>query len=162
MQVIVYADPENPAPSRLQVMYPGLDTLEDAAAKFLDPYGITYQIVDSSVIPPSPFIYHAQTLEIVGGSLVFDWDFPYAQQIATKLNAQYWQNQYNQGIYGTGLYNDYQLQLAIATPEDERTAQQVAAVEFMSGINGLQQQVQDQIDAATSGAELITILSQLG
>lgn len=162
MQVIVYADPENPAPSRLQVMYPGLDTLEDAAFKFLQPYSIPYAIVDNSVIPESPFIYHAQTVEIVDGAPVFGWDFPFAQQIATKYNSQYWQNQFNQGILGLSISTPYQLQLAIATPENERTADQVAAVEFMSGINGLQQSVQDQIDAATTGEELITILSSLG
>lgn len=162
MQVIVYADPENPAPSRLQVMSPGLDTLEESAAKFLDPYGITYQIVDDSIIPASPYIYHAQTVDMSGPTPVFDWDFPYAQQIATNYNSQYWQQQYDQGLLGLAISNDYQLQLAIATPADERTADQVAAVEFLSGINGLQQSVQDQIDAATTGQELIQILSQLG
>jgi len=162
MQVIVYADPENPAPSRLQVMYAGLDTLEESAFKFLDPFNIPYLIVDSTVIPDSPFIYHAQTVSITDGVATFGWDFPYAQQLATKYNANYWQNQYNQGLLGTGITNDYQLQLAIATPEDERTAEQTAAVEFLIGINGLQQSVQDQIDAATTGEELISILSSLG
>lgn len=162
MQVIVYADPENPSPSRLQIMYQGLDTLEESAAKLLEPFGIAYQIVDSSVIPDSPYIYHAQTVDMSGPTPVFDWDFPYAQQLATSYNASYWQTQYNQGILGTGIYNDYQLQLAIATPEDERTAEQTAAVEFMAGINGLQQSIQDQIDTATTGQQLIQILSQLG
>ena len=162
MEVIVYADPENPAPSRLQVMYPGLDTLEESAFKFLDPYGIEYAIVDNSVIPDSPYIYEAQTVEIVSGAPVFGWDFTYAQQIATKYNAKYWQIEYNQGVYGLNISNEYQLNLAIATPEPERTADQVAAVEFMTGINGLQQSVQDSIDAATTGEELITILSSLG
>jgi hypothetical protein len=162
MEVIVYADPENPAPSRLQVMYPGLDTLEESAFKFLDPYGIEYAIVDNSVIPDSPYIYEAQTVEIVSGAPVFGWDFTYAQQIATKYNAKYWQIEYNQGVYGLNISNEYQLNLAIATPEPERTADQVAAVEFLTGINGLQQSVQDSIDAATTGEELITILSSLG
>lgn len=162
MQVIVYADPENPAPSRLQVMYAGLDTLEDSAFKYLDPYGTPYVITDNSVIPASPYIYYAQTVEIVNGAPVFGWDFPYAQQIATEYNSSYWQNQYNQGLLGLSISNPYQLQLAIATPEDERTADQTAAVEFLSGINGLQQSIQDQIDAATTGEELIQILSTLG
>jgi len=162
MEVIVYADPENPAPSRLQVMYPGLDTLEESAFKFLDPYGIEYAIVDNSVIPDSPYIYEAQTVEIVSGAPVFGWDFTYAQQLATKYNAKYWQIEYNQGVYGLNISNEYQLNLAIATPEPERTADQVAAVEFLTGINGLQQSVQDSIDAATTGEELITILGQLG
>lgn len=162
MNVIVYADPENPAPSRLQVMYEGEDTLEQAAFKFLEPYSIPYSIIDYAQIPQSPFIYHAQTVEIVNDLPVFGWDLGYAQQLATAYNSQYWQSQYNQGLLGTGISNDYQLQLAIATPEDERTAEQTAAVEFLSGINGLQQSIQDQIDAATTGEELITILSQLG
>ena len=162
MQVIVYADPENPAPSRLQVMYQGLETLEQSAFKFLEPYNIPYVIVDNSVLPASPYIYHAQTVEIVSGAPVFGWDFPYAQQLATNYNSNYWQIQYNQGLLGLSISNDYQLQLAIATPENERTADQVAAVEFMSGINNLQQSVQDNIDAATTGEELISILSGLG
>ena len=162
MNVIVYADPSTPAPSRLQVMYAGLDTLEDAAFKFLDPYNIPYVIVDTSVIPPSPYIYSAQTVEIVNGLAVFGWDFPDAQTLATNYNSSYWQNQYNQGLLGLAISNDYQLNLAIATPENERTADQVAAIEFMTGINGLQQATQDQIDAATTGEELIQILSQLG
>jgi hypothetical protein len=101
--------------------------------------------VDASVSPPT-----------------FDWVLDEAQRAATNYNAQYWQAQYNEGLLGLSITNDYQLQLAIATPEGERTADQVAAVEFLSGINGLQQSVQDQIDAATSGAELISILNQLG
>jgi hypothetical protein len=101
-------------------------------------------------------------VEITGGSPVFSWDMSYARQIATDYNADYWQIQYNQGLLGLSIKNDYQLQLAIATPENERTADQVAAVEFMTGVNGLQQSVQDQIDAATTGEELIQILSQLG
>jgi hypothetical protein len=162
MNVIVYADPTTPAPSRLQIMYAGLDTLEEAAFKFLDPYGTPYVIVDDSVIPSSPYIAHAQTVEIVNGLPVFDWDFPAAQTIATNYNSAYWQVQYDQGLLGLAITNPYQLQLAIATPENERTADQVAAIEFMTGINGLQQSTQDQIDAATTGEELIQILSQLG
>jgi hypothetical protein len=162
MDIIVYADPENPAPSRLQVMYPGLDTLEESAFKYLDPFGIEYVIVDDSVVPDSPYIAAAQTVEIVSGAPVFGWDFTYAQQIATAYNASYWQMQYNQGIYGLSISNEYQLNLAIATPEEDRTPDQIAAVEFLTGINGLQLSVQDSIDAATTGEELITILSQLG
>ena len=162
MNVIVYADPTTPAPSRLQIMYAGLDTLEESAFKYLDPYSIPYAIVDVSVVPSSPYIYSAQTVEIVDGLPVFGWDFPAAQTIATNYNAAYWQRQYDQGILGLSISNDYQLNLAIATPADQRTADQVAAVEFMTGINGLQQSVQDQIDAATTGEELIQILSQLG
>jgi hypothetical protein len=143
-------------------MYAGLDTLEDAAAKFLDPYGTPYVIVDESVIPSSPYIYPAQTVEIVNNLPVFGWDFPAAQTIATNYNSTYWQNQYNQGLLGLAISNDYQLNLAIATPENERTADQVAAIEFLTGINGLQQSTQDQIDAATTGEQLIQILSQLG
>ena len=162
MNVIVYADPTTPAPSRLQIMYAGLDTLEDAAFKYLDPYNIPYATVDVSVVPSSPYIAEAQIVEIVNGLPVFDWDFPAAQTLATNYNSSYWQNQYNQGLLGLSITNPYQLQLAIATPEDERSADQVAAIEFMSGINGLQQSTQDQIDAATTGEELIQILSQLG
>jgi hypothetical protein len=143
-------------------MYQGLDTLEDSAAKFLDPFGINYVITDVSVIPYSPYISNALQVEITNGLPVFSWDFPYAQQLATSCNAAYWQQQYDQGILGLPIQNDYQLQLAIATPEGERTANQTAAVEFLTGINGLQDATQDQIDAATTGEELIQILSQLG
>ena len=143
-------------------MYQGLDTLEDSAAKFLDPFGTPYVITDVSVIPYSPYISNALQVEIVNGLPVFSWDFPYAQQLATAYNAGYWQRQYDQGLLGLPIQNDYQLQLAIATPEDERTANQTAAVEFLTGINGLQEATQAQIDAATTGEELISILSQLG
>jgi hypothetical protein len=162
MNVIVYADPTTPAPSRLQIMYAGLDTLEESAFKYLDAYGIPYAIVDASVVPASPYIAETQTVEIVDGLPVFDWDFTAAQTLATNYNSAYWQSQYNQGLLGLAITNPYQLQLAIATPEDERSADQTAAIEFMSGINGLQQSTQDQIDAATTGEELIQILSQLG
>ena len=162
MQVIVYADPEFPAPSGLHVMYAGQDTLEESAFKYLEPFGIDYVIVDSSVIPDSPFIYADQTVEIVSGVPVFGWNIGDAQQTATNYNASYWQSEYDKGILATGISNDYQLNLAIATPENERTAEQTAAVEFLVGINGLQTAVQDQIDAATTGEEIISILSALG
>jgi hypothetical protein len=93
---------------------------------------------------------------------VWSYDLDEAKSIATATNSTYWQNQYNNGLLGLSITNDYQLQLAIATPEDERTADQIAAVEFMIGINGLQTLVQDEIDAATTGEEIIQILSQLG
>jgi hypothetical protein len=85
-----------------------------------------------------------------------------AKSIATATNSTYWQNQYNNGLLGLSITNDYQLQLAIATPEDERTAEQLAAVEFLTGINTLQNEVQSNIDAATTGEEIIQILGQLG
>lgn len=162
MNVLIYSDQTNPAPSRPQIVYAGGDTLEEYAFKYLNPYFITYLIVDQSVIPNSPVIYHAQTLEIVGGAPIFGWDVTYAKEIATGANSKYWQQQYSQGLLGLTINNDYQLQLAIATPENERTADQTAAVEFMIGINGLQVSVQDQINSATTGEELIQILSQLG
>jgi hypothetical protein len=161
MNVLVYSDPTLATPY-LRVVSAGLDTLQEFAFKFLDPYGITYAEVDESLIPPSPYIGPAQTVDTSVTPPTFDWVLDEAQRLATSYNSEYWQNQYNQGLFGLSITNDYQLQLAIATPEAERTADQVAAVEFLSGINGLQQDVQDQIDAATSGTELISILSQLG
>jgi hypothetical protein len=162
MNVIIYPDPSNPAPSRLQIVYPGNDTLEEYAFKHLDPYGIEYQIVDYGVIPQASTIYSAQLLEFVSGAPVFSFDVPLAKEIASGINSRYWQTQYNIGLLDVGITNDYQLQLAVATPEAERTADQVAVIEFMTGINGLQAETQDQIDAATTGEEIIQILSQLG
>lgn len=161
MNVIVYSDPSLPTPY-LQVISAGFDDLETIAFKTLDPYGIPYQIVDEADIPPSPYIGNAQTVDVSVTPPTFDWVLDEAQRAATSYNSAYWQKQYDLGILGLSISNDYQLQLAIATPEAERTADQVAAVEFLSGVNNLQQQVQDQIDAATTGQELITILSQLG
>lgn len=161
MNVIVYSDPTLPTPY-LQVISAGLDDLETIAFKTLDPYNIPYQIVDSADIPPSPYIGNSQTVDVSVTPPTYDWVLDEAQHQATSYNSQYWQQQYNQGLLGLGISADYQLQLAVATPEAERTADQVAAVEFLSGINSLQQQIQDQIDAATSGTELISILSQLG
>ena len=162
MNVVIYADPNTPSPSGVKVLYPALDTAEEIASKFLDPEGVTYSIADVSVIPYAPYIGPALTVEIVNGAPVFDWDLPAAKEMATKYNSTYWQDQYDSGLLGLSISNDYQLQLAIATPENERTADQVAAVEFLSGLNGLQAQVQTQIDSATTGEELIQILSQLG
>jgi hypothetical protein len=162
MNVLIYPDQTNPAPSRLHIVYAGGDTLEEYAFKYLDPYFIEYLIVDQSVIPDSPAIYHAQTLEIVGGAPVFGWDVAYAKEIATSMNSQYWQTQYSVGLLGLNFTNSYQIQLALATPEDERTANQVAAIEFLTGVNQLQTELQLEIDAATTGEELIQILSQLG
>jgi hypothetical protein len=93
---------------------------------------------------------------------VWSYDLDEAKSIATATNSTYWQNQYNNGLLGLSITNDYQLQLAIATPEDERTAEQLAAVEFLTGINTLQNEVQSNIDAATTGEEIIQILGQLG
>jgi hypothetical protein len=161
MNVIVYGT-YNSTVSYLNVVSAGADDLETFAFKYLEPFGIPYQIVDQMDIPPSPYIGNAQTVDASVSPPTFDWVLDEAQRAATSYNAQYWQAQYNEGLLGLSITNDYQLQLAIATPEGERTADQVAAVEFLSGINGLQQSVQDQIDAATSGAELISILNQLG
>ena len=161
MNVIVYSDPTSLDPY-LRVISAGLDDLETIAFKTLDPFGIPYQIVDEADVPPSPYIGNSQIVDASVAPPVYGWVLDQAQSEATAYNAQYWQQQYDLGILGLSISNDYQLQLAIATPENERTADQIAAVEFLSGVNTLQQQVQDQIDAATTGAELITILSQLG
>jgi len=162
MNVIIYPDPTNPAPSRIQIVYAGGDTLEQYAFKYLEPYNIEYLIVDQATIPAAGQIYFAQTLEISGGFPVYGYDLSFAKDIASGVNASYFQAQYNNGLLGLSITNDYQLNLAIATPEAERTADQVAAVEFMIGINGLQTSVQEQIDTATTGEQLITILNQLG
>lgn len=161
MNVAVYANPDTPLPY-IKVMSAGLDTLDVAVAKYLDPFGIVYAIVDDGDIEPSPYIQDAQTIDLSGPTPVYGWDLDKAKSMATNINSEYWQNQYNQGLLGVGISNDYQLNLAIATPEDERTADQVAAVEFLTGINQLQTEKQDQIDAATTGQEIISILSSLG
>ena len=162
MNVLLYPDPTNPAPSRLQLVFPANDTLEEYAFKYLEPHNIEYVIVDQSVLPDASCLYNMLLVELVGGVPVFSYDVPSAKEFATSLNSIYWQQQYNTGLLSLSISTDYQLQLAIATPENERTADQVAAVEFLTGINGLQTSVQDQIDAATTGEELIQILSQLG
>ena len=162
MNVILYPDPSNPAPSRVQVVYPANDTLEEYAFKYLDPYGIEYVIVDQSTLPNAGQISNYLLMEIVSGSPVFSYDVAGAKDCATSYNSIYWQTQYDQGILGLSIDNSYQLNLAIATPENERTADQIAAVEFMTGTNSLQMEVQDQIDAATTGEEIIAILNQLG
>jgi hypothetical protein len=162
MNVLLYPDPSSPAPSRVQLVYPANDTLEEFAFKFLDPEGIEYVIVDQSELPDASYIYNMLLVEIVDGAPVFSYDVPAAKEFASAQNSQYWQTQYNEGLLGLSITNDYQLQLACATPEDERTADQVAAVEFMIGLSSLQADVQTQIDAATTGEEIISILSQLG
>mgnify|MGYP006299132319 CR=1 FL=1 len=162
MNVLLYTDPAYPAPSRVQLVYPGNDTLEEYAFKFLEPYSIEYTIIDQSLLPDASYLYNYLLLEFVDGDPVFSYDVPGAKDYATAFNSQYWQTQYNDGLLGLSITNDYQLQLAIATPENERTADQIAAVEFLTGINGLQNDVQTQIDAATTGEELIAILNTLG
>jgi hypothetical protein len=162
MNVLLYPDPENPAPSRLQLAFPANDTLEEYAFKYLEPYGINYLIVDFSVLPNASSIYDMLLVDISSGVPVFSYDVPAAKSYATAVNSSYWQQQYNNGLLGLSITNDYQLQLAIATPEDERTANQVAAIEFLTGVNQLQTELQLEIDAATTGEEIIQILSQLG
>jgi hypothetical protein len=163
MNVAVYPSNESVTPF-IRVMSGGLDDVETAAEKYLTPLGISYQIVESSTITPSPYIANSQTvtLGVDGAPPTYGWDFAAAQQAATAYNSEYWQKQYNQGILGLSITAPYQLSLAIATPEAERTAEQLAAVEFLTGINTLQTEVQDSIDAATTGEEIIQILSQLG
>lgn len=161
MIVAIYPESNGSTPY-LRVLAPAIDDIETAAAKYLDPYGISYVLVDDSTIPPSPYFPNSQTVDISQQYPVFSWDLDEARSWATKYNARYWQQQYNQGILGLTIQNDYQLNLAIATPENERTADQVAAVEFLSGVNTLQQSVQDNIDAATNAEEIAEILSQLG
>jgi hypothetical protein len=161
MDVIIYANTSSPTPY-LRILCAGLDDLPTIALRFLDPYGIPYVIADESVIPNAGTIPTALTVDVSSGVPVFDWDLNEAKTQATYQNAAYWQKQYNQGLLGLAISNDYQLNLAIATPADDRTADQVAAIEFMTGINGLQQSVQDSIDAATTGEEIVQILSQLG
>ncbi len=162
MQVIVYSRVQAPNPPYLSVICPGEDSIEQIITKQLEPEGFAYAVVESDDIPPSPYIFNVMTVVIDGGFPTFAWDMEPAKVIATSYNARYWQSQYNNGLVGLNIDNAYQLQLAIATPPDERTADQIAAVEFMSGLNELQQSVQDQIDAALTGQELIAILSQLG
>jgi hypothetical protein len=162
MQVIVYSRFQAPNPTYISVISPGEDSIEQIITKQLEPEGIPYAVIDSSDFPPSPYIANAMTVVIDGGFPTFSWDIDLSKTIATSYNAQYWQRQYNEGILGLSIDNAYQLQLAIATPPDERTADQIAAVEFMAGLNELQQSVQDQIDAALTGEEIIAILSQLG
>jgi hypothetical protein len=160
MNVAVYAEPGSSIPY-LRVLSAGLDTVEQAAQKFLEPQGITYRIVDDSTIPESPFFPGTQTVNTGPAVPVFSWEFTEAQTWAQNYNAEYWQKQYDLGILGLSIDNPYQLQLAIATPENERTADQVAAVEFLSGTNQLQSSVDDEIIAATTPEELNTILSRL-
>jgi hypothetical protein len=162
MNVIIYPNPSMPAPAPVVIVSPGNDTLEEYAFKYLDPFGIGYLIVPKASLPNASYIYPSLLLEISGGAPVWSYDLAQAKDIATDTNSNYWQNQYNTGLLGLSITNDYQLQLAIATPEDERTAEQLAAVEFLSGISTLQTQVQTNIDAATTGEEIIQILGQLG
>jgi hypothetical protein len=161
MDVIVYTDPTADTPY-LRIASTGLDSLEVFATKYLDPDGTPYAIVDYSTIPSSPYINQSQTVDVSQDPPVFGWDLDYAKYLANSYNASYFQAQYNQGLVGLSISNDYQLNLAIATPENERTADQVAAVEFLSGLNQLQTSIEDQIAAATTGEEIISILSQLG
>ena len=161
MNVAVYAQIGGDYPA-LRVLSGGFDSPEDAALKYLAPEGVEWAIVDDSLIPASPYIEQSQTVVITNGVPSFDWDLPTAKSLASQYNAKYWQQQYNTGLFGLPILNDYQLQLAIATPENERTADQTAAVEFLSGINGLQSTVDANIAAAATGQELIQILSQLG
>lgn len=161
MNVVVYSEPSGSIPY-LRVISPGLEDAEQAAQKFLEPLGINYAVVDKASIPLSPYFPTTQTVDITGPIPVFGWDLDSAKEWASKYNASYWQKQYELGILGLAISNEYQLQLAIATPVNDRTADQVAAVEFMIGVNDLQQAVQNNIDAATTAEGLITILDQLG
>lgn len=162
MEVIIFADPQNPQPSRLNVMYPGLDTLEQSAAKYLIPFSTPYRIVDSSIIPNSPFIYSTQTVDLSTPSPTFGWSMVEAKKIALNYNSTYWQTQLKEGLEDLPEAEDFQVQLAIATPVNLRSENQVAIVEFMNGISGLLNDIASQINEAETGQEIIEILSRLG
>lgn len=145
----------------LNVMYPGLDTLQQAAAKHLEPFNIPYKITDSSVIPPAPFIAAAQTVDFSAPFPVFGWNLEKAKELAANYNILYWQNEFKEGITNLAV-SDYQIQLATATSPNQRTAEQVAIVEFMIGIDGLQNDIALQINEAESGDDIVGILGRLG
>ena len=157
MEVIIFPGQSG----SLNVMYPGLDTLQQAAAKHLDPFNIPYKITDSSVIPPAPFIAGAQTVDFSTTFPVFGWDLEKAKELAASYNILYWQNEFKEGISNLAV-SDYQIQLATATAPNQRTAEQVAIIEFMNGINGLQNDIAVGINEADSGESIIEILSRLG
>ena len=162
MDVIVYKNPD-PASNALCVMSPGLISANEAAELYLAPYDITYAIVNQQTLPDGSYIPEALTIEFDEfGGPHYGWDLPMAKELAIFYNSGYWQAQYNHGLLGLPIQTQYQLNLAIATPENERTADQVAAIEFMVGINGLQNDVEDQINAATTGEQIVGILNQLG
>lgn len=161
MQVAVFANPSTTIPY-LCVLSAGQDTLQEAVDKYLVPFGIPYYITTDDQIPESPYIGNSQTVTFSGGVPQYDWDLDAAKTQATNYNTSYWQTQYNAGILSLGYTASYQLNLAIATPEGERTDSQAAVVEFLTGVNQLQGEIQTQIDAATTGTQLINILNQLG
>jgi hypothetical protein len=144
-------------------MSPGLISANEVAELYLAPYDIPYAIVSATTLPDGSYIPEALTVTFnEHGGPQYGWDLPMAKQLAMFYNSGYWQAQYNHGLLGLPIQTQYQLNLAIATPEPERTADQVAAIEFMVGINDLQTQVEDQINAATTGEQIVGILNQLG
>ena len=134
MEVIIFADPQNPQPSRLNVMYPGLDTLEQSALKYLVPFSTPYRIVDSSIITNSPFIYSTQTVDLSTPSPTFGWNMVEAKKIAFNYNSTYWQTQLKEGLEDLPEAEDFQVQLAIATPVNSRSENQIAIVEFIGRV----------------------------
>ena len=161
MRVAVFPNPYVGGNDVLCVLSPGQDDIEVAAQKTLGDNDIPYMIVEEGQIPNGGPLVNAMTVDVSGSEPVFGFDVPEAKVLSTNINIGYWQLQSNEALAELNM-SDYQLLVALSTPESQRTDEQQAAVDAINEINTLQMQTQDQINAATTGEELLTILSQLG
>ena len=161
MNVAVYANPYIGGTNNLCVLYAGEGTIEEAAELALDSLSIPYAIVDLATIPNGGTLVDAQTVDLSGPAPVYGFDMEIATALATKQNASYWQFQSDEALAELGLVA-YQLSVALSLDPSERTDLQQVAIDALNEINTMQYNIQVQIGAATTGEELIGILSQLG
>lgn len=157
MNVAVYANPLTSIPY-LCILYPALDTIEVAAEKALTSQLIPYQIVDSSTLPQdSKYIFNAVTVDISGPAPTYGVDMTLARTIANGSNNAYWQAQYLEGLSEMGM-SEMDVNVAIATPPEDRTPTQILLVQFVTEITIEKQSVASQLSNATTGEELNAIL----
>ena len=161
MNVAVYANPYIGGTNNLCVLSAGSSTIEEAAELALVAQGIPYAIVDSADIPDGGSLVNAMTIDLSGSDPVFGYDLDLAKDISTKQNLSYWQFQSEEALAELGLAA-YQLSYALSLDPASRTEDQQIAIDAFNEINSEQANIQSQIDAATTGEELLAILGQLG
>ena len=160
MNVAVFANPYEGTAPYLSVLS-GTDNIEEVAQAQLGDNGIAYAIIDSSDLPTCNQLLPAATVDLSGPTPTFDFYFPQAQQITTDYNKYYWERQSQEALAELNM-SPYQLALALSIPEADRTMEQQAAVDALSYIDQEQVFVQNQINSATTGQDLLTILGSLG
>ena len=160
MEVAVYPSPYTGTPY-LCILYPCLDTIEEAAQKALTDNGISYAVMDLEDIPSAPIIAAAMTVDVSGLAPVFDFDMDLALTLALSYNSNYWNTQLFDGLSAMQM-TQFQLSAALSTPEGNRSPEQIAALALLDEINESLTQTQSSLNSQTTAEGLMSVLAQLG